>query len=54
MTGDHVMVEQAGDDPAVLARGIARHPSMRIGGPLSFERAAACAMGVEIVLISTV
>lgn len=54
MTGDHVMAEQVGDDPAVLARGIARHPSIRTGGPLSFERAAACAMGVEMILISAV
>ncbi|EWC62785.1 hypothetical protein UO65_1907 [Actinokineospora spheciospongiae] len=53
MADDHVVAALVGDDPAALARGIVRHPGMHMGGPVTFERAAAHAMGVEMALIAT-
>ncbi|WP_454172385.1 hypothetical protein [Microbacterium maritypicum] len=53
MVDDHVAVGRVGDDPAALARGIAGHPGIYMGGPATFERAAAYTIGVEMALIAT-
>lgn len=53
MVSDHVMVGPVGENPTALARGIAGHPGMYMGGPATFERAVAFVYGVEMALIAT-
>lgn len=52
MVDDHMVVSRVGDDPAALARGIARHPVMYMGGPATYERAVAYVHGVEMAMLA--
>ncbi|WP_114854543.1 hypothetical protein [Brachybacterium sp. YJGR34] len=53
MVDDHVRASPVSGDPADLARVIVKRPGMYMGGPVTFERAAAYTIGVEMALIAT-
>jgi len=52
MTDEHVVGGIVADDPIGLASAIVKRPGMYMGGPVTFERAAAFAMGLEMALIA--
>lgn len=53
MVDDHVRASPVGGDPADLASVIVKRPGMYMGEPVTFERAAAYTIGVEMALIAT-
>jgi len=51
MTDDHVVGSGVIGDPTGLAGAIVKRPGMYMGGPITFSRAIAYALGVEMALL---